>query len=60
MTAQVIELPQFWRVRWVDVEGYQHASLYRGGVPAHVAELAVATRNDKFYEFIGQPRRVVR
>lgn len=60
MSAAILELPMAWRVRWVDTEGRERVSVYHGDSEPWLVTLAVATWNDDFDEFIGDPERVVR
>lgn len=58
--GNVRTLPWAWKVRWEDVEGRDRASFVRGPCEPHVARLAVASYNEDFYEFIGEPVKVVK
>ncbi len=58
--GNVRELPWAWKIVWVDVSGRKRTSLVRGPCPVHIARLAVGSTQDDFYEFLGEPERVVR
>ena len=59
MSAQIIPLAWCWRVRWADEDGNERITL----VPPcekHIARISVAVHYPQFYEFVGEPQRVVR
>lgn len=59
-SAKIHHLKLMWAIHWVDVEGREHVTYCEEGADVGQARTCIGLLNDNFYEFLGEPRKVIR